>query len=621
MRSKIYLYLLVTLVLTISVLIPDSIHSQNTQNNKNTANQSNDLRQIALEFYSNRQFDKAIELLETLYDKETSQTNYTYLLSCYLQTKDYKKAEKIAKNQIKTNRNGNNAQYYCDLGYIYTCFDETKKAEQEFGNAFNNLKPNDGDIYSLANGFIRYGFYDKAIEVYKLGAKIMKYEGRFDNELAYLYDLIGDTKQMIMFYLDYIENDVSKINNIKYRLQNSINKESSNTATLLRDELLKRLQKDQPNVSYVELLLWLSVNQLDFDMAIKQAISLDQRLNENGDRLFNIALTTFSLGNYKQTLTAVNYVLNKIKSPLFINSKKIQLQSRLMLLDIKSKDYTVELDKIRQEYVSVIENYGYTPEMSELISDYAKLEVLKFKNIEKAIKVLEQLIALPSLNSTLKAQYKIELADIYLFTEDVWEASLLYSQVEKTLKNDPIGHEAKFKNAKLTFLKHEFEWAKAQADVLKAATSKLIANDAMQLSLLISDNKDNDSSYVALGYFADAEMLIYQQQYNEAICKLDSIRLIYPRHPIDDDVLFRKYEIAMILQNYEHADTLLATLYQSYPESIYAYKAVFTRALLNNSELKNIEKAKELYLYIVTKQPESIYLIDARNRYRKLVAK
>lgn len=621
MRNKTYSYILVILALIISVLMPINIHSQNTQSNKNNANQGADLRQIALEFYSNRQFDKAIELLEILYDKDPTQTHYTYLLSCYLQTKEYKKAEKIAKNQIKVNKSGNNARYYCDLGYVYTCSDETKKAEQEFGNAFNNLKPNDGDIYSLANGFINYGFYDKAIEAYKLGAKIMKSEGRFDNELAYLYDLIGDTKQMIMFYLDYIENDASRINNIRYRLQNSINKESSNTATLLREELLKRLQKDQSNVPYSELLLWLSVNQLDFDMAIKQAISLDQRLNENGDRLFNIALTAFNLGNYKQTLTAVNYVISKPNSPLFINSKRLQLQSRLMLLNVKSKDYKVELDKIRDEYIGVIESYGYIPEMAELISDYAKLELLRFKNIEKAISVLEQLIAQPSLNAALKAQYKIELADIYLFTEDIWEASLLYSQVEKSFKNEPIGHEAKFKNAKLTFLKQEFEWAKAQADVLKAATSKLIANDAMQLSLLISDNKDNDSSYVALGYFADAEMLIYQQQYNEAISKLDSIRLIYPRHPIDDDVLFKKYEIAMGLQNYEHADTLLGTLYQSYPESVYAYKAIFTRALLNNNELNNIEKAKELYLQIITKQPESIYLIEARNRYRKLVAK
>lgn len=616
MQGKTFYRLMMALGFVIIMLSPVLLYSQPAQNRPTTQQQNTNLRQVALEFYADRQYEKAIELLEQLYDAEPSQSIYTYLLSSYFQIREYKKAEKLAKGQIKINRNANVSRYYCDLGYVYSSLDDSKKAEQEYTNALNNLKPNDGDVYSLANGFITYGLYDKAISTYNQGAKIIKAKGRFDNELAYLYELLGDSKQMVEFYLDYVSEDPTRINNIKYRLQNSINKETSSTAIVLRESLLKRLQRDPGNIAYAELLLWLSINQQDFDMAIRQAVSLDQRLSERGDRLFDLAKTAFNLNQYKHALTALNYILQKSDKTLFLMAKTLQLQARQRLLNPLMKEYTTDTDNIRKEYADIVTKYGYTTETAELIANYAQLETTLYHKLDKGIQLLESVIALPTLSPILKAQYKLQLADIYLFTDDVWEASLLYSQVEKTFKNEPIGHEAKFKNAKLTFYQQEFDWSKAQADVLKAATSKLIANDAMQLSLLISDNKDADSSYIALSYFADAELLFYKQKYADAEQKLDSIKIIYPRHPIDDDVLFKKYEIAIAKYDYTQADTLLATLYTGYQSGIYAHKAVFLRAVLNDEQLGNKDKANQLYLYIITKQPESLHLIEARKRYR-----
>ena len=123
--------------------------------------------------------------------------------------------------------------------------------------------------------------------------------------------------------------------------------------------------------------------------------------------------------------------------------------------------------------------------------------------------------------------------------------------MEKDFPNDTIGHLAKFKNAKLSFYIGEFGWAKSQLDVLRAATSKLIANEAMYLYLLIADNEEDiddededdemdaeDTTYnflfqdenrnIPLKLFAKADFLIFKNQNDQAVAVLDSILMIDP---------------------------------------------------------------------------------------------
>lgn len=75
----------------------------------------------------------------------------------------------------------------------------------------------------------------------------------------------------------------------------------------------------------------------------------------------------------------------------------------------------------------------------------------------------------------------------------------------------------------------EFKWAKAQLDALKASTSKMIANDAIALSQLISNNTSLDTSYTAMKIYAEADFQIYQKRNNEAILKLDELLKNHPK--------------------------------------------------------------------------------------------
>jgi tetratricopeptide (TPR) repeat protein len=210
------------------------------------------------------------------------------------------------------------------------------------------------------------------------------------------------------------------------------------------------------------------------------------------------------------------------------------------------------------------------------------------------------------------------MADILLYYGDVWEATLLYQQVYADFKYDVIGQTAKFKNAKLSFYIGEFKWAKAQADVLKAATSKLISNDAIALSLLVGENFDPDSGTVALSIYARADLLDYKNHPEAALQALDSILILFDDHPIMDEMFFRKAVICLKMGRTEEADSLLGTVATLFPDGVLADSALMKRGEIRERYMNDKEGAMKYYGEILEKYPGSVYAIDARKRFRIL---
>jgi tetratricopeptide (TPR) repeat protein len=269
-------------------------------------------------------------------------------------------------------------------------------------------------------------------------------------------------------------------------------------------------------------------------------------------------------------------------------------------------------------YIEALNEFGVNNRTIQLIRDLSHIQAFHLDKEAEAIENLTEAIEIPGPESLARALCKIELADIYLFQDEIWEATLLYSQVEKTFKNEPIGHLAKLKNARLIYYIGEFAWAKAQLDVLKAATSKLIANDALELSLLIADNIEADSSYRGLQLYSSAELLVYRNKYDDALATLDSLNLIIGWHPLHDEVMYKKAEIRIQQGMYAEADTLLAQLTSTYPDDILGDDALFLRAQLNEEIFLDEDMAMALYQELLLKYPGSIYTIEARKRFRAL---
>jgi len=574
-----------------------------------------DNEKIALEYYRNKEFEKAVELYEKLYEEKQTRFFYSYYLYCLIELEDYNKALKIIR---KEQRNDPEAlRYIVDEGFIYSLEGNQQKATKLFGEALDKISPNRSQISDLANAYNSRGQTDYAIETYLKGRNMLN-DYNFNLELASIYSRLNNYTDMVNEYLDLLESDLSKNDYIRGRLQSALKGDDEGLVSdAIRTELLRRVQRYPDKVYYSEMLIWHSMQQKDFEMALLQSKSLDRRFGEDGSRILELANVCLSNEAYDVAIEAYDYIIKK--GGVFYLDARIGLLNSRYLKVTNRFDYTDDdLNALEKEYYNALEEFGENSSTVSIMKYLAHLQAFYLDNIDEAIALLKKALEMPSVTAQLIADCKVELADILLFSGEQWDATLLYSQVDYDFKNDPIGFMAKYKNAKLSYYIGEFGWAKAQLDVLKAATSKFIANDAMELSLLISDNMDIDSSYTALSYFSKADLYIYRNKYDEALQILDSVQMVALWHPLHDEVLFRKGEIMMNKGEFALADSLFAKVTEMYPEDILADNALMKRAELFDTYFKDPDQAMLLYQQLMLDYPGSLFVVDARKRFREL---
>jgi tetratricopeptide (TPR) repeat protein len=572
--------------------------------------------QLAAQYFRERDFEKAIVLYKKLYETKNNSIYYTYYLYCLIQLQDYGSAEQLVKKQIKGHPDG--LKYEVDLGYVYTESGDQRKAGKLFDQVLKDIPGNRARITELANAFLYRGQTEYAVIVYQKGGRIINYP--FYMELGDLYRQVSNYADMIESYLNHVDYNYAEMARVQNNLQSVLSSQlDDNVNEYLRVALLSRIQKDPEKVYFAEMLEWLSIQNKDFEMALMQARSIDRRLNEDGFRLYELANICISNQAYNVAIEAYKGIIKKGEAtPLYVDARIGVLNAHYLKVT-KTHDYTEkDLTDLEKEYVLALENYGKNASTIVIMRYLGHLQGFYLDKADDAVSLLWEAVSIPNASIQYVAECKIELADILLLTGDVWEAKLLYSQVEKSFKNDPIGFEAKLKNAKLSFYIGEYAWAKAQLDVLKAATSKLIANDALYLSVLISDNLGEDSVSVALDMYAKADLLLYRHQYNDALALLDSIFTLSPWHAIFDDVLLKKSEILMSLGKYEDATVILNDLVQNYAYDITADNALFMLAVIYDQHINDEAKAMTYYQKLITDYPGSLFVVDARKRFRYL---
>jgi tetratricopeptide (TPR) repeat protein len=604
MTPKVLLLLVVTgLLVTIS---PGKLFAQQSE------------EQLGVQYYMNRELDKALATFEALYSKNPSQFNYIYYINTLFELKQFDKAEKIIKKELKANPT--DPHYQVDLGYLNIMQGDISKGRQIYENCLKKLQPDKMQVYNLTNAFATRRETEYMIRTYIRGRELLKDPSVFAFELAYTYESLGSIEPMIDEYLTLLASNPQQISLVENRLQAWLSDDVDNSKNdTYRAVLLKKLQQHPDEIIYNELLLWHSIQQKDFPFALLQAKALDRRYGENGQRVFDLAALCVSNESFDAALDGYKYIVKKNAD------KELVMRSRIELINTEFKQFkkSYSLDKskllqMKQEYTKLLDELGKNSFTIPLIINLAHLQAFYLGESDAAIDLLLQAISIPKAPLPNQAQCKLELADIYLFSDNPWEATLLYSQVEKTFKNEPLGHEAKFRNAKLSFYIGEFDWARGQLDILKAATSKLIANDAMELSLLITDNIEEDSVTTPLQMYARADMLGFRNLDNDALAVLDSVIAEYPMHSIIDNALYKKAEINVKNGKFDTAATYYSQIIEKYPYDLLADDAMFNLAGLYENKLNDKNKAMQLYEKILTQYPGSLYVVEARKRFRAL---
>lgn len=598
--------------------------------------QQSDDEKLALQYYKDKEFDKAIELFEKIQNKNPNTYTYYYYYASLMELERYSDLEKLTKKQIK---NFPNVQRYkVDQGYAYERSGNGQKAEKIYQDLIKDLPAKEFSVQELYSSFYSRAKYDYAIEAILKGRRLLNNDQLLSKEIVTMYQHLNQTDKIIEEVLTLVKGeDDTYMEQAKNAIQNLLlDDEDNQKYNTVKTTMQKYSQKNPSNINYMMLLYWVNQLHKEYGEALVLAKAIDKRQKIEGIHTYELATVAADNHDFATAIEALEYIIGRGDG---VNN---YVQAQMKILDVRYQQMVesspikmVDAINLERDFKRVLEENGLHSGTSDWIRKYAHLLAFYVNKPEEAVMVLTQAMNNATRDAKEKNQYKIDLADVQLYMGDVWDASLNYSQVDKELPNDEIGNEAKFKNAKLSFYIGEFDWAKSQLDVLSAATTKLIANDAIYFSFLISDNQeeeeeeedDEDTTYLLfqktslnlpLQKYAKADFLIFQNKDDEALVMLDSVITVSPIGSLVDDALYQKALILTKRKDYLGAEALYKNIVENHSTELLADDAVFRLAELYEYYIKDISKAMEYYQKILREFSGSLYVVEARKHFRAL---
>ncbi len=565
--------------------------------------------QLAYNYFEKGEFEKALSIYQDLEKAQPGNIFYTQkIAACYQQLSQYDKAGKLLQEKYDRTKQ---AMLLVEIGYNYQLQKDQSKAEKYYKQATVAVTENPNIVYMVANTFEQKVLVQQALNAYDAATAVNK-SMNFDYQMALLQGQLGNTDLMIEKLLSYAYANPQNLIMVQNQLSRFMNEEGGeNFNTTLRKALLLNTQKAQ-DIFWNQFLSWYFVQQKDYAKAFVQEKAIFKRQPELFLNIVNLAKMAAEENEDATAREIFTYVLANTTDP------DLLMEANYYILDMDiSAASDKDLPAITTRIDALLAEYGTTPYSLDLQLLKADFEAFHLKNTKAATATLDKALAL-QLNKYQMAEAKMKLSDVLLIDGKFNQAIIYYAQVEEDLKNDAVGHEASLKMAKASYYKGDFTWAQKQLKVLKSNASQLIANDALEIYLLIIDNTVEDSTQTALKKFAQADFKLYQNKKADALTGFKAIQATDKTASIQDVTLLRMGEIYESQAQYDLALQQYQQIIDNYKDGIYVDEALFFSAEIYNKKLQQPEKAKPFYEKMLFEHQDSIYFIEARKQFRLL---
>lgn len=572
--------------------------------------------QLAAEYYKKGDFLNAASLFEEIYKQKKVKTIYSKYIDCLIKIQSYKKAEKTIKGFYKKK---NDPTILIDLGELYIIQGDPVKGREKFEAAINEAKKNTRFLPTVSSKFMKIKQYEFALKGYSI-AKQKNDKASYSLQIANIYSYLGEIEKMYNELIQILYKYPNYFQTCKNKLRITISDDGENENNKkLKKTLIKSIQKKN-SYEVSKLIVWLFMQEKKFQDALDYEISIDKRISDNQLDIIQLGDIAVKNGDLKTAENAFQYILkNNHENSYYYEYSSVRLLDiefeTLISPKIKKRQ---DIEQLANKHKLTLDKLGVKTETISTLKNYCEILAIYLDKQSNAIEILQNAIQNSILDPYDIAICKMELAKIWLQNGNIWESTLLYAQVEKEFNEDVIGQKAKFEKTKINYYKGDFKWAQNQLKVLKLSTSKLIANNAMKLSLLISDNLNLDTSETALLLYAKAELLFNQKQYSECLAQLKTLKEEFPGHSLIDEVLLKEADVFIEKKEYENAIRCLNKICEEYYYDILYDDALFYQAQIYEHALNETNEAKKIYEKMLLKTPNSIFINEARNRYKML---
>jgi len=574
--------------------------------------------ELAEFYYNEGSYEQARLYLVEIYKRNKTNAVYQMYYQSLLAMDDFEAAESLVEKRLKRMHKNSKSTAYVDLGSLYLHFDKTELARESFDKALELLQPGKNQAIRLANAFITLDELDMAYKTYRKAQDLGTTD--FHYQFANLQGMRRDYQGMVESFLELLHKTPTYLRTVQNSLSRNLRLQTEpENGEMVRMELLKAAQRYPDDTIFPEMLVWYFTQEKDFASAFIHARSLDLRTMGIGLSVMELGNTAAANDDLETAIECYRYVAAKgIGSPYFYTARNELLQVRFHALTKETPPNFDGLTLLEEDYAASIRDLGVKSETAIMLKNQAHILAFFLARGDEAMAIMEEVLSIAGLNQRVAAACKLELGDIYVFEDLVWDASLLFSQVILDFKDDPLGHEAKYRNARISYYTGDFSWAQTQLDALKASTSKLISNDAINLSLLITDNFNLDTIVEPMEMYARADLLIMQRKYGEAVSTLDTLLGVWPGHALEDEILMLKGDLALQNGDIENALSFYQEVADLHFDDITGDDALFNLAVIYDQKLNDLVKAEELYEKLIFEYSGSLHVIEARKRFREL---
>ena len=573
------------------------------------------------------EYDKAVEVLETLNKKDPSNIQYFNKLNAlYLQLKKYD--ESVALINSRINLTPQDISLYGMLGSTYYTAGDRTKAYQIWDESAEKFKTNQMAYRIVSNYAIDKRDFEKAIELLSEGKNVSNEPYLFSYDLGELYQITMRYREAAKEYCELIKSKPIQYQQIESKILSYVNKPDALDETI---KVVKRYKNE--NVSFDYLLARLYIEKKLYGDTFELYKEIDKKQNSNGRELYSLGDYLYREEEYLTAAEVFKFLIDNYSDQPNIPAAKLgyaKTQEALILAKFKQanqewKKYYRSVKAEDKDIQSVIQAY------EELIKIYKHSDVAIEANLRIGMLLYHLKDNLPSAEKYLKTVTEnyptsnfaslayIELGNIELQNGNLQDAENYFLAVPKLIR--PNAEDKSYSNYQLARVKAfqgNFDVARKYLAAVMGNLKDNIANDAIEFSALLNTAK-NDSSNLVL--FCKAEFLVEQKKYDKA----KELYLQLSQNPqafiFSSIAKLRVAEMLIAENEYSDAISALQIMVEEGEKNIYADKALYLQGQIYQYGLNDSAKAIEFYESLLFKFPRSLYLDEARQSIIELKSK
>lgn len=602
------------------VLAPVALQAQTPTGQQDSAEVKR--YRLADAYMKSGQFERAIKLLEDL--RADAPGNPTYvekLKEAYENVKRYDDAVALVEERMGSTPTPSRMSEKARLQYL--------KGNEEAAYATWDraiaLAPQQSTTYRVVyHALSDIRRFDRAIEILKRGRTTLGRPAAFRTEIAYLYSLNGEHREAMQEYVALLDERPERLSFVRSRLRPFVEQSDGLSPSI---ETLEAAVRESPlNRSYRELLGWLHVENNNYAEAFDVYRAIDRLEEEQGRVLFSFAQKAADGDAYAVASKAYERILERHPdTPVAPQAQKglgdmyrRQAETAPSSASTTSgtTDSTSTYASSADAYRTFLDEYPGHPATPDVLLQLGHLQLDVLGRLDAAETTLQRVLnQFPDADAANEARY--DLGRIALLRGALSDARLAFARLVDRLQTGDLAEQARYELALLHFYRGEFDAALTRVKATNENTSADVANDAIELKVLLKQNKGPDSLNTPLRMYAEARLHERQRRYDDALRRLDTLLTRYGRHPLSDNARFRRAQMLQTRGDTTAALEAYGEIPLMHSRSPFADRSLFQMGTLHEAAGR-LEQAADAYNRLLEAYPNSLLTGDARSRLRGL---